>query len=229
MTLSGGRASVVVIGGGLAGISAAIGLADAGLEVALLESRPWLGGATWSFARRGLTIDNGQHVFPRCCVAYRDLLARLGVGSSVSIQDALDLTVLGPDGQARVRRSWLPAPWHLARSLAGYRLLSRSERAKVAAAALALQFVDVAVGDDRSLGEWLARHGQDERARRLFWDQLSLSSLNVDSERADLSTAAEAICTVLLTRRDRADLACHRCRSASCTVARPPSSCASSR
>jgi squalene-associated FAD-dependent desaturase len=206
MTLSGGRASVVVIGGGLAGISAAIGLADAGLEVALLESRPWLGGATWSFARRGLTIDNGQHVFPRCSVAYRDLLARLGVGSSVSIQDALDLTVLCPDGQARVRRSWLPAPWHLARSLAGYRLLSRSERAKVAAAALALQFVDVAAGDDRSLGEWLARHGQDERARRLFWDQLSLSALNVDSERADLYTAAEAICTVLLTRRDSADL-----------------------
>ena len=206
MTLAGGRASVVVIGGGLAGISAAIRLADAGLEVALLEARPWLGGATWSFARRGLTIDNGQHAFLRCCVAYRDLLARLGVEASTTIQDELDLTVLGPHAQARVRRSWLPAPWHLARSLAGYRLLSRSERAKVAAAAVALQFVDVAAGGDRSLGEWLSRHGQDERARRLFWDQLSLSALNVDSERADLSTAASAIRAALLTRRDSADL-----------------------
>ena len=206
MTLAGGRASVVVIGGGLAGISAAIRLADAGLEVTLLEARPWLGGATCSFARRGLTIDNGQHVFMRCCVAYRDLLARLGVASSAPIQDKLDLTVLGPDAQARVRRSGLPAPWHLARSLAGYRLLSPRERAKVAAATLALQFVDMAGRDDRSLGDWLARHGQDERTRRLFWDQLSMSALNIGSERADLPMAATAIRTALLARRANADL-----------------------
>ncbi len=206
MTLAGGRASVVVIGGGLAGISAAIDLADAGLQVTLLEARPWLGGATWSFARRGLTIDNGQHVFLRCCLAYRELLARLGVAGCGPVQDELDLTVLGPDALARVRRSGLPAPWHLARSLAGYRLLSRLERAKVATAALALQFVDIAGREDRSLDDWLARHGQDERARRLFWDQLSLSALNVNSESADLAMAASAIRTAVLSRRDSADL-----------------------
>jgi predicted NAD/FAD-dependent oxidoreductase len=89
-----GSAGVVVIGGGLAGISAAIELAGAGLPVTLVEERPWLGGATCSFARRGLIIDNGQHAFLKCCTAYRELLARLGVASSCSIQDELDLTVL---------------------------------------------------------------------------------------------------------------------------------------
>ena len=206
MTLTGNRASVVVIGGGLAGISAAIGLADAGLDVTLLEGRAWLGGATCSFVRRGLTIDNGQHVFVRSCVAYRDLLARLGVTASCSLQDRLDLTVLGPEATARLQRSGLPAPLHLVRALAAYRLLSGAERAKVAATAIALQFADIGGPDDRSLDDWLARHGQSEHARRMLWDLLSLSALNVSAERADLPLAVSAIRSAILARRGNADL-----------------------
>jgi squalene-associated FAD-dependent desaturase len=206
MTLTGIRPGVVVIGGGLAGINAAIGLADAGLDVTLLEGRAWLGGATCSFERRGLTIDNGQHVFVRSCVAYRGLLARLGVTGSCSLQDRLDLTVLGPDDSARLRRSALPAPLHLVRSLASYRLLSAAERAKVAVAAMALQFADLGGRDDRSLDDWLARHGQSEHARRALWDLLSLSALNVSAEHADLALAAGAIRAAILAGRDHADL-----------------------
>jgi squalene-associated FAD-dependent desaturase len=210
MTPTRSSRSVVVIGGGLAGISAAIGLADAGADVTLLEARPWLGGATCSFSRRGLTIDNGQHVFMRCCVSYRDLLARLGVTAFSPLQDELGVTVLGPTvlgpgGAARVRRSGLPAPLHLLRSMAGYRLLPVKARATAAGAAVALQFVD-ADRDDRSLGDWLARHGQDERSRVAFWDLLSLSALNVEPDRADLPLAAAAISTALLAGRGNADL-----------------------
>ena len=65
---------VVVIGGGLAGIRAAIGLRDAGADVTLLEARPRLGGADVVVARGDITIDNGQHVFLRCCTSYAALL-----------------------------------------------------------------------------------------------------------------------------------------------------------
>lgn len=205
----GNRGNVVVIGGGLAGISAAIALAESGLEVSLLEARPWLGGATCSFARRGLTIDNGQHLFLRCCTAYRDLLAKLGVSGSCSIQDRLDLTVLGPQAQARVRRSALPAPLHLARSLAGYRLLSPAERMRVAAAAAGLQlteFGDRGTGQPATLGTWLGSRHQDKRARHLLWDLLSASSLSLTADRADAGLAADAIKTALLAHRDGADI-----------------------
>ena len=69
---------MVVIGGGLAGIAASLDCADAGASVTLLEVRPRLGGAAYSFEREGLHIDNGQHVFMRCCTAYRALLERIG-------------------------------------------------------------------------------------------------------------------------------------------------------
>jgi squalene-associated FAD-dependent desaturase len=211
MTRAAKRADVVVVGGGLAGISAAIELAEAGRAVTLLEGRPWLGGATCSFIRRGLTIDNGQHAFLRCCTAYRDLLAGLGVTNSCSIQDRLDLTVLdgtvlGGPGQARLRRSALPAPAHLATSLARYRLLSATERLKIVGVALALQFTDPVTGDGRSLGSWLIRHWQDERARAKLWDWLCAAMLNVPAERADLALAVSAIRTAVLAGRDNADI-----------------------
>ena len=63
--------SAIVVGGGLAGIAAALRLADAGATVQLVEGRPRLGGAAFSFRRGELSIDNGQHVFLRCCDAYR--------------------------------------------------------------------------------------------------------------------------------------------------------------
>ncbi|MGZ6839280.1 MAG: FAD-dependent oxidoreductase, partial [Frankiaceae bacterium] len=134
---------VVVVGGGLAGITAALACADAGLPVTLLETRPRLGGATSSFRRGELMIDNGQHVFLRCCSAYRGLLARLGSEHLTSLQPRLDIPVLAEGGRsARLRRSRLPAPLHLAGSLTRYGLISWSERVAFARAARALQKVD---------------------------------------------------------------------------------------
>ena len=95
---------VVVIGGGLAGITAAIALREAGIGVTLLEARPWLGGATCSFSRGELAIDNGQHIFLRCCTAYRELLARLGMTGSATLQERFDVTVLSGARPARPAR-----------------------------------------------------------------------------------------------------------------------------
>jgi squalene-associated FAD-dependent desaturase len=199
---------VVVIGGGLAGITAAIQLREAGLEVMLLESRPRLGGAATSYQRAGLMIDNGQHVFLRCCTSYQELLSRLGMTGSVTIQDRFDVTVLGADGPARLRRSALPSPLHLSRALLGYRLLPLAERAKVGRAALAFRRADPAsaVLDREPLGDWLAARGQGERARRRLWDLFIISALNIDGDQASTALAAKVIKTALLGRNDAADI-----------------------
>ena len=199
---------VVVVGGGLAGITAAIALRDAGAEVTLLESRPRLGGAATSYARAGMMVDNGQHVFLRCCTSYAGLLARLGVTDSVAIQDRFDVTVLSPDGPARLRRSSLPSPLHLAKALASYPLLSLAERARVGRAALAFRFADPTSRalDGQRLGDWLAARGQGERARRRLWDLFIISALNIGGDEASTALAAKVIKTALLGRRDAADI-----------------------
>jgi squalene-associated FAD-dependent desaturase len=199
---------VVVVGGGLAGITAATALRDAGLDVTLFESRPWLGGAASSFSRGALMVDTGQHVFLRCCESYQDLLARLGASGSVTIQDRFDVTVLSPGRRARLRRTALPSPLHLAGALARYPLLSLPERARVGRAALAFRRADP--GDARldggRLGDWLAARGQGEGARRRLWDLFIVSALNIAGDEASVPLAATVIKTALLGRNDAADI-----------------------
>jgi squalene-associated FAD-dependent desaturase len=199
---------VVVVGGGLAGLTAAIALREAGLPVTLLEARPRLGGATSSFSRDGLIVDNGQHVFLGCCTAYRELIARLGMTGSVSLQDRFDVTVLSPHGRARLRRTRLPGPLHMGQALATYSLLSPAERLRVSQAALAMRFLDPARPglDAQRLGDWLAAHGQGERARRVLWDLFTVSALNVGGDDANLSLAATVVRTALLGAKDAADI-----------------------
>jgi squalene-associated FAD-dependent desaturase len=203
----GGR-HVVIIGGGLAGITAAIRLREAGAAVTVLEARPWLGGATCSFSRGDLVIDNGQHVFLRCCTEYQALLARLGMSGSVTMQERFDVTVLTPGGQARLRRSSLPAPLHMTGALARYGLLTPLERLKVGRAALALRFANPASPrlDEQRLGDWLGARGQGERARRRLWDLFIISALNIAGDDASVALAATVIKTALLGRKDAADL-----------------------
>ena len=200
--------NVVVIGGGLAGITAAISLREAGIGVTLLEARPWLGGATCSFSRGGLMIDNGQHVFLRCCTSYRELLARLGVTGSAAVQDRFDVTVLSPGGRARLRRSGLPGPLHFARSLAGYKFLRCLSGCGSGRAALAMRTLDPAKPglDSERLGDWLGARGQNEHTRRNLWDLFIVSSLNIHGDEASVPLSATVLKTALLGGNDAADI-----------------------
>lgn len=203
----------VVIGGGLAGITSALRLADAGLDVTLLEGRPRLGGLAFSFRRGELTVDNGQHVYLRCCTAYRWFLDRVDGTRLAPLQNRLDVPVLDvgqPSGPrlGRLRRNGLPVPFHLAAGLAGYPHLSLAERAGVGRAALALGRLDPddPALDDIDFGSWLARHGQSPRTIEALWDLVGVATLNATAPNSSLALAAKVFKTGLLSERGAADI-----------------------
>ncbi|MFL1899101.1 hydroxysqualene dehydroxylase HpnE [Streptomyces tauricus] len=205
--------TAVVVGGGLAGTTAALALADAGIRVTLLEGRPRLGGLAFSFQRDGLTVDNGQHVYLRCCTAYRWFLDRVEGAALAPLQDRLDVPVLDAEAPAgrrlgRIGRTALPVPLHLARSLATYPHLSLAERAKVGRAALALKGLDLAdpALDAQSFGGWLAAHGQSERTIEALWDLVGVATLNAVAGDSSLGLAAMVFKTGLLSDPGAADI-----------------------
>jgi squalene-associated FAD-dependent desaturase len=205
---------VVVVGGGLAGITAALRLADAGCAVALIEAKPRLGGLTASFRRGELDVDTGQHVFLRCCTSYRALLDRLRVTSSTTLQERLEVAVVraGDGRRARLGRGRLPVaaglPLHLGRSLAGYSVLGVPARLNALRAALALRALDPAdpAVDETSFGDWLAGHGQSRPAVQALWDLIGVATLNATADRASLALAATVFQLGLLTTADAADI-----------------------
>ncbi|WP_055588158.1 hydroxysqualene dehydroxylase [Streptacidiphilus griseoplanus] len=214
------RAAAVVVGGGLAGITAALRLAEAGLAVTLVENRPRLGGLAFSFRRGDLTVDNGQHVFLRCCTAYRGLVTRLGADHLVSLQRRLDVPVLdvaaapsrgsGTDGLrlGRLRRAALPVPLHLAGSLSRYPHLGTADRLGVVRATLALWRLDLSdpALDEQSFGDWLRAQGQSRRAVEALWDLVGVATLNATADQVSLALAAMVFKTGLLSDPGASDI-----------------------
>lgn len=202
--------AAVVIGGGLAGIAAALRLADGGCTVTLVEGRPRLGGAAFSFSRGPLSIDNGQHVFLRCCAAYQWLLERLDASGDVTLQNQLDIPVLRTDGRrGRISRlARVPAPLHLTAALARYPLLGPADRLRAARGALALRRLDPADPslDAQTLGAFLRRHGQNDRTISALWGIIATATLNSHPDDASLALAAKVFRTGLLDRADAADV-----------------------
>jgi squalene-associated FAD-dependent desaturase len=207
----GGRSGprIVVVGGGLAGLAAAIACVDQGAEVTLLEARQRVGGLTWSFERDGLIFDNGQHVYLRCCTEYHRFLQRIGSAEHAPLQGRLSLPVIRPGGKTGwLRKDNVPAPFHIARSLLTYPHLGIADRLRIGPAALALRRLDLSdpALDEQSFGDWLAARRQGPAALEALWDLITLPTVNLRSGQASLALAAKVFQTGLLFESGAADI-----------------------
>lgn len=193
---------IVVVGGGLAGLAAALDLADAGEEVLLLEARPTLGGAVQTLPGRDgdpdPPPDNGQHIALGCCTAYLRFLARVGETGSYR-RRPLELPVFGEDGSVSVIA---PGPLALLR----YRHLSLRDRIGVALVARRLGALVPAEHDNETFADVLYRLGASRAAIDRFWDVFIRPALNMPSAEVSAALGVFTVQTALLGSRTDSDL-----------------------
>jgi squalene-associated FAD-dependent desaturase len=198
---------VVIVGGGLAGLAAAVGLAGHGLSIELYEARRQLGGRATSFRdpQSGALVDHCQHVSMGCCTNLADLCRRTGLADLMKCYRTLHF--FGPDGRrCDVSGSrWLPAPLHLLPSLLRLDYLSFGVRLKIARGMLRLARLATS-SDSQTIGQWLRKDGQSPRAIELFWTPVIVSALSETVDRASVSAARKVFVDGFMAGRDAYEL-----------------------
>lgn len=199
------RPSVAIVGGGLAGLAAAVALSSTDCQVRLFEARRRPGGRATSFREpaSGELVDFCQHVSMRCCTNLADLLGRTGLADAFRPAEVLHF--IGPDGrQYDLQASrWLPAPLHLAPALGGMQFLTWADRLRIARAMWALmrtRFDDGPAGP--TAAEWLRSQGQSARAIDWFWGVVLVSALGESLERASMAAARKVFVDGFLGSRE---------------------------
>ena len=185
--------TVTVIGAGVAGMSAACALAEAGFSVQLVERRGYLGGRASSYLHPGVNevIDNCQHVLFGCCTNLIGFYRRIGVSGRIHWTSAM--TMIEPGGRrSPLGPSWLPAPLHGLPKLLSAHAFTLADKIALGRAFSALMR-PVPSDSTESLGEWLKRHKQTEGALNRFWRLVIASALNAEIDCISLPYAAKVI------------------------------------
>jgi squalene-associated FAD-dependent desaturase len=181
---------VIVIGGGFAGLSAAVELARRGEKVLLLEARPGLGGRATAFTDRhtGERVDNGQHVLLGCYHETFAFLKTIGADQNVRLQTTLDVPFIDTQGRrSRLQCPALKPPWHLLGGLAEWSALGLRDRLaalklaepiRIARRQLHGEHALMAASPGETVQGWLMRNGQTPRLCEMLWEPLALAALN---------------------------------------------------
>jgi squalene-associated FAD-dependent desaturase len=208
---------IAIIGGGLAGLAAAVALAGKGLPIELYEGRRRLGGRATSFydSASGEWIDHCQHVGMGCCTNLIDFCRRTGLAEFFR-RDRV-LCFFGPDGRCCPFRAsrWLPAPLHLLPAFWRLRYLSFGERLGIVRAVWELARLGTRAAPDfvnrdvlnetvdrMGVWAWLFFQRQSTRAIELFWSVVLVSALGEELEKASLWHARKVFVDGFLSARE---------------------------
>jgi squalene-associated FAD-dependent desaturase len=198
--------NVIVIGGGLAGLSAGVALAEAGWRVRLFEQKPFLGGRATSYVLPdGEHVDNCQHVTLGCCTNLEDFYRRVGSAGKIKFFDRL----LFQDPQGRtgeMQAGMLPAPFHMTGSFAGFAPLTLADKRSIAMAMLDIlrgkgHTADLDTPGGISMLEWLKRRKQTKGAIERFWRVVLVSALDEELDRTDARFGVDVFWKGFLSNR----------------------------
>lgn len=198
--------SVIVIGGGLAGLAAGVALAEAGYRIRLFEKRPFLGGRATSYVLpNGEHVDNCQHVTFGCCTNLEDFYKRVSAAGKIKFFDRLLL--IDPEGRrGELKAGLLPAPFHLLGSFLAFSPLALSDKFSIARAMLHIvlskrKSSGLEDGPCPSMLQWLRQRRQPQRAIDRFWRVVLVSALSEELDKTDARYGVDVFWKAVLSNR----------------------------
>ncbi len=177
----------LVIGGGLAGLSAAVHLTSKSYKVTILEASPKLGGRTYSLHndQHKQFVDNGQHLMMGCYDYTLEFLKLIDALGEIEIQEKLRVKVVGKEGDIHYLASNSNLyPFNLLKAILNYSAVSFSERTSILKFFVSRVFYSRPGLEKLTVLEWLKINGQSERSINSFWEMIAIGTLNSSMEKS---------------------------------------------
>lgn len=192
----------VVIGGGLAGLSTAVFLADSGIKVEVIEASPKLGGRTYSLLNKANSdiIDNGQHILMGCYNSTLDFIRLIKAENNFFFQDQLKVNFLKENFELfQLKAGNLIYPFNLLSALLNYKAISLRNRIRLLKFFMKLFLYP----DDRlnniTVYQWLKQENQTEELLKSFWEILSVGALNTNINKASAKIFSDVLKEIFLS------------------------------
>jgi squalene-associated FAD-dependent desaturase len=195
--------TVVIIGGGIAGLATAVRLIQNGIRPIVLEKRPFLGGRAFSFIDKdsGEEIDNGQHVFVGACDQFQQYITDIGASNQIQLEERIGFPVLKNGKTSWLKARKLPGVLANLSALLGYKHVGLTGKLRILWGLLSIKLTRLnknSAHDLLTFDDWLRDHAQNDETIRNFWNLIILPSLNDDITGVSAHTGIELFKVALL-------------------------------
>ena len=206
------KLNIIIIGGGLSGLSAAVELCARGHKTLVLEQHQHAGGRTYSFidAATGDSIDNGQHLMMGCYHATRRYMRIIGTEYLTLLQPSLRIRFLHPSKSSiRLACPPLRAPLHLLGGLIRFKGVPLKNRLEMLIVAKQLFYTSLSKEqelDKLNVEEWLVKLGQSNLSRKFLWDIITIGALNNHPKNVSALMLFQVLRAAFLGKREYSSL-----------------------
>jgi squalene-associated FAD-dependent desaturase len=201
--------TVAIIGGGYAGMAAAVELAARDIPITVFEAAPALGGRARRVTINDTALDNGLHILIGAYSETLHLIDKVAPKRDSFLRLPLTLNI---HNHFTLRAPKLPAPLHVAWALLTARGLSNADKRAAARFMQAMKACGYRLEGDCTVTALLAEHTQPIDLIEYLWAPLCIAALNTPIERAsaqvflnvlrDSLGAGRAASDLLLARMD---------------------------